>query len=55
MIITGYSDVTNGALAAIEMNIERFGEIKVMGYDSDESMLEMIASVESPLIGTIAQ
>ncbi len=55
VIITGYSDVTNGALAAIEMNIERFGEIKVMGYDADEAMLEKIASGESPLIGTIAQ
>lgn len=55
VIITGYSDVTNGALAAIEMNIERFGNIKVMGYDADEAMIEKIASGESPLIGTIAQ
>ena len=55
VIITNYSDCTNGALSVVEMYPEKFGNIKVMGYDADDAMIEAIRAGDTPLIGTIAQ
>lgn len=55
MIITNYSDCTNGALSVVEMYPEKFAHVKVMGYDADDAMIEAIKSGDTPLVGTIAQ
>ncbi len=55
VVITNYSDCTNGALSVVEMYPDKFGEIKVMGYDADDAMIEAIRAGDTPLIGTIAQ
>ena len=34
---------------------EKFGDIKVMGYDADDAMIDAIRAGDTPLIGTIAQ
>lgn len=54
-IITNYSDCTYGALSILEMYPDKYGNIKVSGYDADDDMLEMIKSGTSPLVCTVAQ
>lgn len=34
---------------------DKYGNIKVSGYDADDDMLEMIKSGTSPLVCTVAQ
>lgn len=54
-IITNYSDCTYGVLSILEMYPDKYGNIKVSGYDADDDMLEMIKSGTSPLVCTVAQ
>ena len=55
VIIANYSDCVYGALSVIESNPAKYGDVKVMGFDADDAIIESLKSGDTPLIGTIVQ